>query len=233
MRPFLSVVNTESFFKYYGRFLARLRKDATPWARDNIGFAALMLVAPPLAVYLRDPSHPIDWGLVKTTLWIYLVALGIYVGYHAVRTPWKLSLEPAKPPTVGLDVSIRELAESVLDFIYERVKHAPLQPQSPYTSILAFSVLDPKDQSDYSQAHAAFNKYERETLDVYGYKFARRVVAAVTELRKLRESKSEMQTIWGNPKSSEEIKQIGASLMKAADKLVAGSKGNIKTLDKG
>jgi hypothetical protein len=85
--------NQPTFCGYYRRFCMRLAKDATPWARDNIGFAGTMFLLPIIAVYIHDRGHEIDWELVKTTLWFYLCAFGVYVIYHAIRTPWKLDLE--------------------------------------------------------------------------------------------------------------------------------------------
>jgi len=75
---------------YWRRLGKRLWKDSEPWARDNIVWAALMLLAPPIAVWLRQPTHEIDWTLMRTTLWIYAIAFGVYLLVHLVRTAWKL-----------------------------------------------------------------------------------------------------------------------------------------------
>ncbi len=78
---------------YWKRFLARLWRDSEPWARDNLIWAIFMLIAPPIAVWLREPSHEIDWTLVRTTLWIYVVVFGVYFLVHMARTARKLDFE--------------------------------------------------------------------------------------------------------------------------------------------
>jgi hypothetical protein len=82
----------KSFKQYYTRFSIRLFKDAAPWARDNILWGVLILVLPPLAVYLRHPNASIDWHLIVITLYLYGVVLGIYLISHILRTPWRLDL---------------------------------------------------------------------------------------------------------------------------------------------
>lgn len=78
---------------YLRRYFSRLKEDAEPWARDNIGWALVMLITPPIAVLIREPAHEIDWTLVRTTLWIYAIAFGVYLLIHAIRTVWKLDRE--------------------------------------------------------------------------------------------------------------------------------------------
>lgn len=112
MRPFPNMESPPTFCGYYGRFLSRLAKDATPWARDNIGFAGSMVVAPLVAVYVQDHNHVIDWVIVKTTAWIYLGALVIYTAYHLIRTPWKLDVDESQK-LIGLAQSAEELAKTV------------------------------------------------------------------------------------------------------------------------
>jgi hypothetical protein len=91
-------------------------------------------------------------------------------------------------------------------------------------------------QEEYSRAVATFNKSERESLEVYGYKFSRSVVAAVIEIRKRSGAQMgtddvrEVEDAWGNPTSSEQIKQIGAALIKAADEWVEENKSLTKTV---
>lgn len=74
---------------YSRRFWRRFFKDATPWARDNIFWGIVVLVVPPWAAYLRD-SHPLDWELIKTSLWLYLFAFAVYALVHLSRVPRKL-----------------------------------------------------------------------------------------------------------------------------------------------
>ena len=79
----------KGFLRYYGRFFGTLIKDGYEWPRDNLGFALLMLVVPPVAAWLRDPSHEPDWFVLKTSAWIYLAVFIVYVVIHTIRTPWK------------------------------------------------------------------------------------------------------------------------------------------------
>ena len=78
-----------TFWSYYGKFWKQFYLDAAPWARDNIGWGMVMLIAPPLAAYIQR-QMPIDWPMVRTTLWIYACAFGAYAAVHIVRTPWRL-----------------------------------------------------------------------------------------------------------------------------------------------
>jgi hypothetical protein len=100
------------FSNYYGRFFARLAKDATPWARDNIGFAGLMVIAPLVAVYIQDHNHVIDWEIVRTTAWTYLGAFVIYMAYHIIRTPWKLDVNRSQE-LASMATGGEELAEAL------------------------------------------------------------------------------------------------------------------------
>lgn len=83
----------EPLESYHARFWKRFRKDATPWARDNIVWGAVVLVVPPLAIYLHDPHAQIDWALIRTTIVLYVFALMVYILAHLGRTPKKLDLE--------------------------------------------------------------------------------------------------------------------------------------------
>jgi len=74
---------------FYGRFWKRFRKDATPWARDNILWATV-LVVPLIVGYFRHPHTHIDWGTIQDTLWLYGVTFPIYVLVHLCRIPKKL-----------------------------------------------------------------------------------------------------------------------------------------------
>jgi hypothetical protein len=75
---------------YWKRYFSCLWREAQPWARDNIVWAVIVLIVPPLAVCLRDPSHEIDWAMVRTALWLYAIALGVYLLFHLVRTVSKV-----------------------------------------------------------------------------------------------------------------------------------------------
>jgi hypothetical protein len=63
------------------------------WARDNILWAVVVLVVPPAAVYFHDPSHSIDWPLIRTTLWLYVAAFVIYAIYQSAHAAVTLDAE--------------------------------------------------------------------------------------------------------------------------------------------
>src|SRR5271168_17038 len=147
VRVYGSMSAPQSFRYYYWQFLKEFAVDATPWARDNMILAGTMAVIPGFAVYWVDRSHSVDWPVIKTTLWLYGGALLIYLGIHMVRTPWKLNrrhiaeIQEAKDRETVLLKQIEELtpkqsirqqtfslAESVLNFAYQRSSGAPHPP---------------------------------------------------------------------------------------------------------
>jgi hypothetical protein len=89
---------------YSSRLITQSWNDGKSWARDNILWASVMVVLPPVAVYLRDPNRSIEWVTVKTTLWLYLAVLVVYVAVYLVKSVWKLDKERAE----ALEVRERE-----------------------------------------------------------------------------------------------------------------------------
>ncbi len=83
----------ESLESYYTRFWKRFRKDAEPWARDNILWGIVVLIGPLLAARLLHRHLLVDWELVYTTLGLYAVAAVIYAAVHVCRVPKKLDTE--------------------------------------------------------------------------------------------------------------------------------------------
>lgn len=75
---------------YYSRLGKRFWKDATPWARDNIGWGVIVLLLPPALTFFRDRHAQIDWTNIRSTLVLYGVALPVYFLVHLIRTPKKL-----------------------------------------------------------------------------------------------------------------------------------------------
>jgi len=47
-------------------------------ARDNIFWAAIMLIVPAVAVYLHDQHHAYRLGLIRTALWLY-AAVSLFI----------------------------------------------------------------------------------------------------------------------------------------------------------
>jgi hypothetical protein len=86
------VENLPTFWRYWKRFLARLWKDAVPWARDNILWAVAVLVIPPVVARLLY-KNSVDWQFIRLTLYLYGIVFGAYLVLHFVRTPWKLDTE--------------------------------------------------------------------------------------------------------------------------------------------
>jgi hypothetical protein len=83
-----------TFLEYLNRFRKRFSADTASWARDNIFWGIFVFLAPLIGLYLWQHTA-IDWGLVYTTMLIYLVVFFLYLCVHAVRTPWKLDVDRA------------------------------------------------------------------------------------------------------------------------------------------
>lgn len=79
-----------TFLNYYGRFFLMFFKDYVAWPRDNIVVAAIAVFFPPIIMYIKNPQAAIDWELLKTSLWLYLILLGIYTLIHLICIPWKI-----------------------------------------------------------------------------------------------------------------------------------------------
>jgi hypothetical protein len=78
---------------YYRRVWRRFRKDAVPWARDNIVWGIVVLAVPLLVVYIRKPTAPIEWDIIKATIWLYAIALVAYALLHLCLVPAKLDAD--------------------------------------------------------------------------------------------------------------------------------------------
>jgi hypothetical protein len=64
-------------------------KTVVPWARDQIFWAALMVVCPGLAALVIRKVH-VDWPLLFTSTCLYAMAFGLYALFHIARAPWKI-----------------------------------------------------------------------------------------------------------------------------------------------
>jgi hypothetical protein len=207
----------ETFYGYYRRVLTRIGRDAYEWARDNVLVAGCIAVIPPIAAYLQDSSHGLDWSVLRTTIWLYGGVLLVYVGYHAIRAPWKLNQEPP-PPALSPKEIIHRLSVDLLDFIYARNKDAP--PQSDYAPTYIGSTTDMMRRiQDSISAQTAFKKYESETLGIYRYKYARRSHRALKLLKDRGISNDFLNEHVVNPTSAETIKLIGHILLEIAESL--------------
>jgi len=235
MRVFPYMESSVTFSRYYGGFVRRLAKDATPWARDNIGFAGFMVIAPIAAVYAKDHNHSIDWDVVKTTGWIYLVAAGVYLAYHAIRTSWKLdqdrvaALAHEEIARLAAEDEVRRLtekpdlrkeslflSESILDFIHDRLENAP---EMPFRA-MDFTNPSPLHQILETGHHqAVVKRYEAETLEIYNYRFMRKVVEAVKRFDGVNLAMDTPPGFWSDPSDCGDVKMIGQALARLADEL--------------
>lgn len=100
--------NQLTFSRYAKRFGARLHREASAWARDNIAWGAIMLVAPAVVYVWRSRGSVVDWGLIKTTVIIYVLVFAVYLLIHGVRTVWKLDVEQCERARVAEDELAKE-----------------------------------------------------------------------------------------------------------------------------
>jgi hypothetical protein len=130
----------KGFLSYYARFARVLRRDAGAWARDNIAWAVVMLIAPPVAAYLQRGTE-IDWKMIRTTLWIYGAVFCIYVFVHVLRTPWRLERERLleaesailhESSTAG-EIALQERAARLAEFAEEAATFRNSAPTSTIT----------------------------------------------------------------------------------------------------
>jgi hypothetical protein len=78
---------------YRARFWQRFRTDATPWARDNIVWGLIALIAPSILAYASNRHTQIDLELIRNAIWFYAASLLIYVFVHLWRTAAKLDAD--------------------------------------------------------------------------------------------------------------------------------------------
>jgi len=102
-----------------GAYCEKLWEDelrhAAPWARDQIGWGIVVLIAPFLLAFFVLGRH-IDWPLLWTSLIFYLIAFIIYGGVQFVRAAWKCDLarqEQIAAQDVLLKEKEREFAQMV------------------------------------------------------------------------------------------------------------------------
>lgn len=225
MRPDGDRAGTGSFGQYCIRVAKRLITHAAPWARDNIAFGVLVLVIPPLLVYSRDHSHPIDWMMLGATLRLYALCLGVYVVFHLVRAVWKLDAENKaellalnsqleKLQSVPNDLGARAhaLSTDILDFIYARLKDAPKHRGKFFASSNSFDEF-----SEIIARNTEVRNFEKDTLGIYSYKFSRNVSSIVQEFANVGIVAADMDGVWTQPANSEAIQRIGHVLAQMAD----------------
>lgn len=122
----------EPLESYYTRFWKRFRKDATPWARDNIIWGVTVLVVPAVVAYLRDPHGQIDWVLIRNSLILYAFAFSVYILAYLRLTPKRLDDDRQEREQLLLatiadrEQTIRKRDETVR-ILADKPKHTPAE----------------------------------------------------------------------------------------------------------
>ena len=84
---------------HFGTSSVALESDSTlmPYlGRGTTYFWGICMLLVPLVILFHQYQQAIDWRMVRTTLWVYLAVLFVYLFVHALRTPWKLDAERAE-----------------------------------------------------------------------------------------------------------------------------------------
>ncbi len=145
---------------YLGRLWGRLRRDAVPWARDNIGWSLIASFAPLVLAYAKDRRENLDRAVLHSALWFYFIALCAYAAFQIGKAASKLDAEREK--TI---VSLRGKLGSY-------VVVGPLRPD------------DPKIEAEFSDDRAYKSRTASLTLVNHGRSPARMVSIAPLLLEK-------------------------------------------------
>ena len=118
---------------YAKRFWKRWYSDGKDWIANNVLLGIVMLIVPPIAVYLGNRNAAIDWHLVGTTLLLYLFVFAVYACVHLCLTPAKLDADRAAV-VAELQEQIRKLTPP---------KRTPAQQDAYDIAKAAISLLKP------------------------------------------------------------------------------------------
>jgi cell division protein FtsB len=130
---------------YYSRVWKRFLKDATPWARDNILWGAVVVVLPPVFVFLRDRHAQIDWTVIRATLVLYSFALPLYFAVHLIRTPKKLDQERnAREANMRQEIAARDETIKQKNAELEKPKYTAAEQHDYETARKALKTLGQK-----------------------------------------------------------------------------------------
>lgn len=157
-------------------------------------------------------AQPYGWVVGAILLW------------HLARTAYLIYLEDQeeidrlRKDTVSQNSFKEEthkLAESIMDFIHGRIENTPTWP------VKAFTFSDSPMQSIMEQSSriAISKNYESETLEIYEYRFARKVVATVKTFDNMNLRLDTPNGFWSAPADSSSIKLIGKTLAELADRI--------------
>jgi hypothetical protein len=136
---------------YPGRLWRCLRRDAVPWARDNIAWSFIASFAPLLLAYLRDRRENLDRTVLHSALWFYFIAFCAYAAIQIAKAAFNLDARQEK--TI---LSLRGKLESY-------VVVGPLMPS------------DPKIEAEFSDDRAYQSRTASLTLVNRGRRPARMV----------------------------------------------------------
>jgi hypothetical protein len=81
-----------TFWSYWQRLRRQMDAEASGWARDNLGWALLMAIAP-IAVACFVYPLSVEWRVLIVTFAIYAGSILIYGLVHLARAPWKLDIQ--------------------------------------------------------------------------------------------------------------------------------------------
>jgi hypothetical protein len=169
---------------------------------------------------------PLFWACLRIAFGISLV--GLWFDEHKKRSELEKSLK------LGSSLKDRtiHLSRSILDFVYERSKGVPSAPEWTVQQFGNDPLSAWAETEKSKQRYQGISAYERETLEIYEYKYARDVTEAIVSLKNMGLDCSAIEEsvmdLCGefdpdNPKiiipSGMCIKQIGNQLGILADKI--------------
>jgi hypothetical protein len=162
-------------------------KHAAPWARDNIGWGMLMLIAPPLAVFLRHRGSSIDWSVILTTLYLYIATFLLYGLVHICKAVVKL--DSARQKQIAEQASELTQLRTKLESLH--LNSLPWRAIGLCKEINAFvATLGPQQDYQYSsdmspeqftQLNAEQSQRESKMEAGFYLRFTRRVIDTYNE----------------------------------------------------
>jgi hypothetical protein len=130
----------------------------------------------------------------------------------------------------SLKEQLSQLSQMILDFIYERIKNSPSVSTPDYFADDGKHFL--RDMRQHGQEASALSAYERETLEIYEYKYQKTVASIIDSLKDLGLDSSELDRYVSGLVSetdpdragivipvTERVKQIGKQIGTLADRV--------------
>ena len=180
---------------YYRRLLAEAWKDFRIATGEQVIGALLAAAILAFQIYL-GVVHPADvraswWAIVSPYL---LLVMALFL-WHLIRAPWKLSLRPSALSEASLKDQTLNLSTSILEFIYARAVTAPKLSASPHFAGYSdmrgaiqrgpygLTYMDTTEIEKSKQEYRAVAAYEKETLEIYDFRYKRNVAKAIISLK--------------------------------------------------